>query len=86
MVRDGRRFIQYCRSIVENAPLQVYASALLFAPAHSLTRTRFQSEEPTWIITKPDVEDNWSACLQTFEHSEIVTASSMVSGWIANRF
>ncbi|KAH8898322.1 hypothetical protein GQ53DRAFT_636865 [Thozetella sp. PMI_491] len=72
MVRDGRRFLQYCRAIVEKAPLQLYASALVFSPTYCLTRTRFQGEEPTWIITKLSVEDDWSACLQTFDHGSLV--------------
>ncbi len=67
MVRDGRRFIQYCKPIVEDIPLQVYASGLVFSPSHCLTRRRFQREEPKWLIIKPTMGENWSACLQTFE-------------------
>ncbi|KAK1240176.1 hypothetical protein MKX08_007618 [Trichoderma sp. CBMAI-0020] len=67
IVQDGCRFIQYCRAIVESNPLQIYASALVFSPSQCLTRIRLQREEPEWLITKPIMEENWSACLQTFE-------------------
>src|SRR5436190_2010191 len=49
------------------APLQVYASALVFSPTRSVVRKYFQAEEPDWITTKPAMEANWNACLQTLE-------------------
>jgi WD40 repeat protein len=45
----------------------VYASALVFSPSRSITRNHFENEEPKWIIRKPAMADNWSACLQTLE-------------------
>ena len=63
----------YHKWAIENSPLQVYASALLFSPARSLIRGLFKEEEPTWITIKPGMEDKWSACLQTLEgHSNSV--------------
>ena len=67
MIRDANRFILSNRGIIESAPLQAYASALIFSPAHSLTRELFNEEEPRWITTKPMMESNWSPCLQTLE-------------------
>jgi WD40 repeat protein len=32
-----------------------------------MIRNQFQNEEPQWIIIKPTVQNNWSACLQTLE-------------------
>ena len=65
----------YHKWAIENSPLQVYASALLFSPARSLIRGIFKKEEPTWITIKPGMEDKWSACLQTLEgHSSSVTS------------
>jgi hypothetical protein len=58
LVRDARRFILFNRWIIENAPLQAYASALLFSPTNSLTRELFKQEEPRWISTKPIIERN----------------------------
>ena len=70
-----RRFVLSHRFVIENAPLQAYASALVFSPTRSLTRQLFQSQEPTWLVTKPVVEENWSACLATLErHSGPVSS------------
>ncbi|KAK3938110.1 hypothetical protein QBC46DRAFT_356117 [Diplogelasinospora grovesii] len=72
-VRDATRFILYHKWAIENSPLQIYASALVFSPARSITRNQFKKEEPKWIIRKPAIADNWSACLQTLEgHSDPV--------------
>lgn len=73
LVRDARRFIMYHKWVIENTPLQVYSSAILFSPVHSLTRELFQNEEPDWITTKPAMEADWGACLKTLEgHSHWV--------------
>lgn len=52
---------------IENNPLQVYASGLVFTPIRSLTRQLFIHEAPEWISTKPVPEDAWNSCLHTFE-------------------
>ncbi len=45
----------------------------MFSPARSITRNQFENEAPKWIIRKPAMADNWSACLQTLEgHSSWV--------------
>jgi hypothetical protein len=67
IVRDANRFILYNRSIVEEAPLQVYYSALVFSPMKSRIRDLFQKQVPSWIEPKPRVNENWSSCLQTLE-------------------
>ncbi|KAK0715232.1 beta transducin-like protein HET-D2Y, partial [Lasiosphaeris hirsuta] len=73
LVRDAHRFALSCRWIVEQAPLQAYVSALIFAPTGSLVRKTFKAEEPNWISTIPAVEAKWNACLQTLEgHSDWV--------------
>ncbi|KAK3384604.1 hypothetical protein B0T24DRAFT_544890 [Lasiosphaeria ovina] len=75
LVRDARRFILHSKSVIENAPLQAYAAALVFSPAHNLVRSLFGTEEPKWITTKPAVEAGWDACLQTLEgHSDWVNS------------
>ncbi|KAK3313601.1 hypothetical protein B0H66DRAFT_483850 [Apodospora peruviana] len=66
-LRDIRRVILSSRSIIDIAPLQVYASALVFSPTRSITRDLFKQEEPKWITSGPIVEGNWNACLQTLE-------------------
>ena len=67
VVKDARRFLLSRRGGIEVAPLQVYASALIFSPTNSLVRRLFSREEPSWIELKPKVEDDWNACLQTLE-------------------
>src|SRR5271168_180224 len=69
------RFILSSRNVIENTPLQTYSSALLFSPIHSLTRELFQDEEPDWITTKPAMEADWGACIQTlYGHSNPVSS------------
>jgi WD40 repeat protein len=65
----------YHKMAIENSPLQVYASALVFSPARSLIRGLFKKEEPKWITIKPAMGDKWSACLQTLKgHSSAVNS------------
>ncbi|KAK4116056.1 NWD1 protein, partial [Canariomyces notabilis] len=66
LVYDMRRFVQYCSQLVENYPLQVYASALAFSPARSMTRNLYK-REMRWITAGPVVEEDWNACTQTLE-------------------
>ncbi|RYP77557.1 hypothetical protein DL770_007058 [Monosporascus sp. CRB-9-2] len=41
----------------------------------SIIRGLFAVEEPSWVLTKPTVEQNWSPCLQTLEgHGGRVTS------------
>ncbi|KAI9655416.1 MAG: hypothetical protein M1829_000652 [Trizodia sp. TS-e1964] len=67
LVQDARRFILFNKSAIENNPLQVYTSALIFSPTCSLIRELFKKEEPEWIINKPAMQEYWSSCLQTLE-------------------
>jgi WD40 repeat protein len=65
----------YSRIAIEQAPLQTYISALIFAPKRSITRNKFEREIPNWIIRLPRVREEWSAALQTLEgHSRGVNA------------
>ncbi|KAH7398126.1 putative wd40 repeat pf20 [Cadophora sp. MPI-SDFR-AT-0126] len=72
-IHDAKRFALYNRSIIEHAPLQLYFSALIFAPERSIIRRQFEQSIPTWIQRKPRVQADWSAALQTLEgHSSWV--------------
>ena len=64
---------------IEHAPLQTYTSALLFSPTHSLVRELFKAE-PNWITTKPVMEADWNACLQTLEGHRGAVYSVAFSG------
>ena len=43
-IQDVKRFAQYNLPVIEQAPLQVYLSALVFAPVRSLVRNRFKTK------------------------------------------
>ncbi|KAH7364004.1 hypothetical protein BKA65DRAFT_389749 [Rhexocercosporidium sp. MPI-PUGE-AT-0058] len=74
-VHDARRFAVSNRSIIKQAPLQVYCSALVFAPEKSIVRKTFEKCIPSWIQRKPRVETHWNAMLQTLEgHISRVTS------------
>jgi hypothetical protein len=80
-IHDARRFAVSTRSIIEQAPLQAYCSALVFAPEKSIVREAFKSCIPPWIQTKPRVEIYWNAMLQTLEgHTERVTSVAFSPG------
>ncbi|KAL6859515.1 WD40 repeat-like protein [Trichoderma novae-zelandiae] len=67
LVHDIRRFTQHNSWIINNAPLQIYLSAILFTPKLSIVRSLFEEELLSWITVKPFVESHWSPCLQTIE-------------------
>ncbi|KAL2885587.1 Vegetative incompatibility protein HET-E-1 [Ceratocystis lukuohia] len=49
--------------------------ALIFSPTNSLTKQIYSHEEPNWIEPKPQVEENWDACLRTLEgHGDSVNS------------
>ncbi|KAG9234444.1 NACHT domain-containing protein [Amylocarpus encephaloides] len=66
-IHDARRFAISNRSIIEQAPLQVYCSALVFAPENSIVRKTFEKRIPSWIHIRPRVETHWNAMLQVLE-------------------
>jgi len=57
----------YFKRAIEQSPLQVYISGLVFSPYCSLAKANLKNEWPKWITTRPAVEENWGACLQTLE-------------------
>jgi WD40 repeat protein len=65
----------YNRLAIEQAPLQLYCSALVFAPKSSIVREKFERDIPSWIKLKPKVQAHWNAALQTLEgHFNMVTS------------
>ncbi|KAF3361347.1 hypothetical protein VdG1_00956 [Verticillium dahliae VDG1] len=47
--------------------LNIYSSALAFAPEKSIIRYTFESEIPSWISLGPKAETDWNSCLQALE-------------------
>ncbi|KAL7786377.1 hypothetical protein V8C37DRAFT_412488 [Trichoderma ceciliae] len=85
LLEDANQFIRSHKQAIESAPLQVYASALVFSPSHSRVRRLFVAEEPEWILTKPIMEKRWHAYLQhTLESNSRVVAFSHDSALIAS--
>jgi WD40 repeat protein len=61
--------------MVDAAPLQLYSSAVIFAPETSITRRLFKDRIPKWIRTLPKVQPTWSPELQKLEgHTDRVNA------------
>ncbi|GJP92887.1 hypothetical protein AlacWU_05786 [Aspergillus niger] len=83
---DALRFTLKCRRISDVAPLQLYCSGLIFAPSQSIIRKTF--EMPEWISRLPEVEEYWSAELESIEgHKDIpvrTVAFSPDGRWLAS--
>ena len=61
--------------ILEYAPLQIYSSALIFAPETSIVRKAFVNEMPGWIKALLERGDDWDACRSVLEgHTASVSA------------
>ena len=74
-VHDAKRFVLSNRSIIEEAPLQIYSSCLIFAPEMALVRKQFEGQIPGWITGVSKVQNEWSSALLTLEgHSSEVSA------------
>ncbi|KUJ12357.1 uncharacterized protein LY89DRAFT_738145 [Mollisia scopiformis] len=74
-IYDAKRFALYNRSVIEQVPLQLYCSALVFAPENSIIRKKFKTCIPDWIQQEPKVQARWNAALQTLEgHTSWVTS------------
>ncbi|KAH7254962.1 hypothetical protein MRS44_016385 [Fusarium solani] len=64
---DAMRFLVSNATGINLAPLQVYSSALVFAPKNSPIRQAFRSQIPPWITLVPLVEPDWDTCLRVLE-------------------
>lgn len=61
-VEDVFRFVLSHKVGIEQAPLQVYSSALIFSPSSSIIRRIYEETEgPKWIVTKPEMPVEWTA-------------------------
>ncbi|CAG2000199.1 unnamed protein product [Fusarium graminearum] len=62
-LHDAKRFILSCRWILDTAPLQLYASAIVFALKQSIVRQTFRRHLPEWISLLLHVDSDWNAVL-----------------------
>lgn len=60
LVEDVHYFIRDFSYIANQAPLQLYASALTFAPESSQVKSLFKDCMPRWLVLPPKVADVWS--------------------------
>ncbi|KAL9027314.1 MAG: hypothetical protein Q9196_004145, partial [Gyalolechia fulgens] len=73
-LQDARRFVLANRYIADIAPLQLYSSALLFAPQTSIVRNTC-GQIPRWIWRSPITPKTWGPELEKLEgHTSWVTA------------
>lgn len=74
-VDDAIRFTRQHHSVIENWPLQVYCSSLLFTPTQSETKLQHQSHIPKWIIGIHGMDIAWDSCIFTLQgHEEGVSS------------
>jgi WD40 repeat protein len=75
VVHDALRFAMWCGSGIQEAPLQVYYGALVFAPEQSIVRQQFQGEMPEGVRVRSGLKEDWGALLQTLEgHTQAVSS------------
>ncbi|KAJ4135266.1 hypothetical protein NW768_004888 [Fusarium equiseti] len=66
-LNDATRVLSSFASIIESAPLQTYASLLLFSPISSLIRQQFWDQRLPPHSHIEGVKYNWDAHVQTFQ-------------------
>jgi WD40 repeat protein len=72
---DSEKFVLSYGSIIEQAPLQTYGSALVFSPSISEVKKEQWEERLSFINLVAGIRDNWDAYQQTLEgHSGWVNA------------
>jgi WD40 repeat protein len=68
LIHDCKRFLMYARSGMEQAPLQTYVSAALFAPSESVVRKLAAKTTLFGCVKRsPRTLEHWSALLLTLE-------------------
>ena len=66
-LHDTQRLILGHRSAIDQWPLQIYFSAIIFAPQQSIIRNMFSDHIPSSLSLLPQVDVDWNACLATLE-------------------
>ncbi|KAG8670955.1 hypothetical protein FPOAC1_004190 [Fusarium poae] len=69
LIHDALRFLFFLGPVIENYPLQIYTSGLLFSPHKSLIRNMFKQYTPEFIERNPRVDEDWSPISGVFETS-----------------
>jgi WD40 repeat protein len=75
LTADAKQFLIRTRQIVEEAPLQIYSSAIALAPGKSEIRRLFLDQLPRWLCQLPVARDDWSPELRVIHiESSLITA------------
>ena len=61
LLYDVERFVLMYSGVIDIAPLQLYSSAIVFAPESSIIRKKFQNCIPEWIGRLPPRQKAWNA-------------------------
>lgn len=69
VIHDAKRFAFQHSGIIEETPLQIYCSALIFSPEESLIRQLYQTEIPSWIIPSFERRNTWPRYTQALWHT-----------------
>ncbi|KAE8155199.1 quinon protein alcohol dehydrogenase-like superfamily [Aspergillus avenaceus] len=70
VVQDAMRFLLRHSYTLENWPLQVYSSAVIFSPATSFVRRHYLHQLYKWLIRPPRTEHGWSSPIMTLRGHE----------------
>ncbi|KAJ5609868.1 hypothetical protein N7528_009134 [Penicillium herquei] len=62
---DATRFLAAHGSIISQAPLQTYGSALVFSPEQTVIRSHYWKQRLPFIEDVQGIEKSWSSCLHT---------------------
>ncbi|KAK6346034.1 hypothetical protein TWF730_010368 [Orbilia blumenaviensis] len=68
---DIRRFIRHNYETIDELPLQIYYSALLFSPKKCWIRQRFYPKHLDWVRKGPTVANDWSHLLQSIQSDRL---------------
>jgi uncharacterized protein with WD repeat len=75
VIHDALRFAMWAGTGIQEAPLQVYYSALVFAPAQSIVRQQFREEMLGGVRVRLGLKEEWGSLLHTLEgHTNVVTS------------
>ena len=73
LLQDARSIVMQTCNILHDWPLQLYYSALVFAPENGVIRHKFRMEFPSWLTGLPRVDDDWDVSHRVLEgHSDNV--------------
>ncbi|KAF3938599.1 hypothetical protein ABW19_dt0200538 [Dactylella cylindrospora] len=70
LLGDMERLVQRYQHVIDEAPLQVYSSALVFAPEKSVIRSLFLERHPRWAELVSKTDQFWGPIMQVFQGHE----------------